>query len=165
MTEEFKSIIGYEKLYLISNTGKVKSIKRNILLKFTTLWDGHLQVKLYKDLTSKSVSVHRLVAIHFIENPNNYPIINHIDENPQNNNMLNLEWCDYKYNTNYGNTQNKRILSKQRKISQYDLNNNLIQSFKSIKEVETIFPKSQSNIVKCCKGKYKQAYGYIWKYD
>lgn len=51
----------------------------------------------------KNVYIHRLVAEAFIPNPNNYPIINHKDENKQNNNVENLEWCSYLYNNTYGN--------------------------------------------------------------
>lgn len=52
--------------------------------------------------------VHRLVAEAFIPNPNGYPIINHIDENPANNKVTNLEWCTYKYNAKYGKAQERR---------------------------------------------------------
>lgn len=52
--------------------------------------------------------VHRIVAEAFIPNPEGHPIINHIDENPANNKAANLEWCSYKYNTNYGGAQERR---------------------------------------------------------
>ena len=56
-------------------------------------------------------TIHRLVAEAFIPNPNNYPCINHKDENKENNNANNLEWCTYKYNSNYG-TCRERTLEK-----------------------------------------------------
>ena len=52
--------------------------------------------------------VHRVVADAFIPNPNNYPCINHKDENPANNKVENLEWCTYKYNNNYGTFAERR---------------------------------------------------------
>jgi group I intron endonuclease len=62
---------------------------------------------LSKNGKGKNYKVHRLVAMAFIPNPDNLPIINHKDENPSNNNVNNLEWCTYEYNNNYG-TKNKR---------------------------------------------------------
>ena len=60
----------------------------------------------------KWFSVHRIVAKAFFENPNNYPIINHKDENPQNNCITNLEWCTYKYNCNYGTARQRQKESR-----------------------------------------------------
>lgn len=51
--------------------------------------------------------MHRLVALAFIDNPNNYPCVNHKDENKENNTLTNLEWCDRSYNINYGNRNEK----------------------------------------------------------
>ena len=68
---------------------------------------GYLLVSLSKDGKRKQFGVHRLVATAFLDNPNNYPCVNHKDENKQNNNLQNLEWCSYSYNNNYG-TKNER---------------------------------------------------------
>lgn len=104
----WKDIPGYEGLYQVSNTGRVRSLNYNgtrktKVLKQGTNKDGYKRIKLYKDGKFKVYLVHRLVALAFIPNPNNYPIINHKDENRWNNNVDNLEWCTYKYNSNYGN--------------------------------------------------------------
>ena len=77
------------------------------LLKITAKQDGYLVVRLSKESKSKIYLVHRLVVEAFLENPNNYPEVNHKDENPGNNNVSNLEWCDTNYNINYG-TRNER---------------------------------------------------------
>ena len=71
---------------------------------------------MYKNRNPKRVSVHRLVATAFCDNPNKYPIVNHRDENKANNNADNLEWCTVIYNMNYG-TLNERlsISAKKRK--------------------------------------------------
>lgn len=70
---------------------------------------GYKRVMLYgKKPFKKFVPVHRLVAVAFIPNPNNYPQINHRDENRQNNDVSNLEWCTCEYNNNYGN-RNERL--------------------------------------------------------
>lgn len=75
--------------------------------------NGYKVVILYKDGKKKTYLVHRLVAIAFIPNPNNLPIINHKDENKTNNNVNNLEWCTYEYNNTYG-TARKRASEKMR---------------------------------------------------
>lgn len=111
---------------------------------------------------------HRLVAEAFIPNPNNYPCINHKDENRKNNNVENLEWCTYKYNINYGNRTKKQIRShvpyKSVSVLQYDLNNNFIKEWKSIKEAEHYYNISKNTISQCCQKIQKTAGGFIWKY-
>lgn len=101
MEEIWRDIPGYEGLYRVSNTGKVQS-------NFSGEWrelkqfhssNGYLQVHLGKYNTTK---VHSLVARAFIENPENLPQVNHIDENKDNNHVDNLEWCSARYNLNYG---------------------------------------------------------------
>ena len=69
---------------------------------------GYLQVHLSKNGKHYAKSIHRLVAQTFIPNPNNYSQVNHKDEKRDNNNVENLEWCNCKYNNNYGN-RNKKI--------------------------------------------------------
>lgn len=71
------------------------------ILKPGTLWKGHQQVSLCKNGNIVQFKVHRLVAVMFIPNPNNLPIINHLDENPLNNCVDNLEWCTHKHNVQY----------------------------------------------------------------
>ena len=112
MEEVWKDIAGYEGFYQVSNTGKVKSLVG---------WDGHkyvnreIMINPYKQKTNKSeylrsvvklkkhgehkdFKVHRLVAQAFINNKNNYNVVNHKDGNPLNNSIDNLEWCTQKHN-------------------------------------------------------------------
>ena len=107
MKEIFKEIEGYEGLYEVSNLGNIRSLRKNIILK-PALNQGYLQVNLVKDGITKVFLVHRLVAQAFIPNPNNLPLVNHKDYVKDNNNVENLEWCDSKYNNNYG-TRNQRL--------------------------------------------------------
>lgn len=167
MKEIFKDIEGYEG-YQISNYGRVKSLKfgKDRILKPQKDSKGYLMVWLCKEGKRKQHLVHRLVAIHFIENPNNYPMVNHRDENPLNNCVSNLEFCDAKYNSNYG-TRNQRVAES---------NTNNPNTSKPVLCVETgkIYPSarevyrqlgfSQGNISSACRGRLKQAYGYTWKY-
>lgn len=110
MIEEiWKDIPEYEGLYQISNLGRVRHINKykHILYQKVDSY-GYNAVILCKNGKIKYYRVHRLVGMSFIPNPNNYPFINHKDECKTNNIVDNLEWCDNKYNCNWG-TRNKRI--------------------------------------------------------
>ena len=98
--------------YQISNMGRVWSKKRQIYLKHHKNQKGYHTVCLYAiNGKVKREQVSRLVALHFIPNPNNYPCVNHKDENKDNNKENNLEWCSRSYNINYG-TRNEKASQK-----------------------------------------------------
>lgn len=92
-----KSYEDYEN-YIITRCGQVYNIKTKKYLKLKKTLGGYLSVMLYKNSISKQYYIHCLVAKTFIENPLNYPMINHIDGNKQNNNITNLEWCSFSHN-------------------------------------------------------------------
>ena len=100
--EIWKDIKDYEGLYQISNLGNVKSLKTNSILKPSRA-RKYIGVNLYKNKVVKTRTIHRLVAEHFLSNPENKPCVNHLDEDVTNNNVENLQWCTYKENNNYGN--------------------------------------------------------------
>ena len=102
--EIWKDIKGFEGHYQVSNFGRVKSIKfrKERILKPANNGCGYLYVNLSKNGKYNIYLIHRLVALIFISNPNNLPEINHRDEDKTNNKVENLEWCDRKYNMNYG---------------------------------------------------------------
>lgn len=179
--EIWKDIKGYEGYYQISNKGRVKSLhrividKNNIkkvykekLLDITiNKKNNYKYITLHKDNKYETKSIHRLVAETFIPNPNNYPEVNHIDENHFNNCVENLEWCTKEYNNKYG-TNKERMISTQRNnnlygiaINQYDLKGNFIKQWKSFKEIERILNYHHSNIIVCCKKRIKQSNGFI----
>lgn len=167
MEEEFKEIIGYEGWYWISNLGNVKSKFRQ--LKPCINKDGYHVVNLCKENRMKTFNVHRLVALHFIDNPDNLPQVNHKDECKTNNCVTNLEWCTQQQNHDYG-TRNERTgrsqMNKQgsKALLQYDLQGNFIKEFPSVSEASREFGKSQANISRCANGFKNQAYGFIWKF-
>ena len=154
---------GYEKDYQISNYGRVKSLKRKkeLILKPIPHYKGYCTIALSKHNKQKHYFIHRLVAIAFIPNPKNLPEINHKDENKQNNYVNNLEWCSRKYNMHYNGLDKKR---NSKKVIQYDKKGNLIKEWECIMEIERQLKINNSNICQCCKGNYKTAGGYIWKY-
>ena len=135
---------------------------------------GYNTVTLYdNDRKGKIKSVHRLVAETFLENKNNYPVVNHIDGNKQNNNVNNLEWCTISHNVResfrLGLQKGKQLFGienpRAKKIYQYDLNNVFIREFDYIKQASEELNIDSSSISAVCKGKRKTAGGYIWKYE
>lgn len=195
--EIWKDIKNYEGLYKISNYGRVKSLGRyteyqnclsddRIGIKSRVnekILKGHLcygyhYVGLTKNGKTKGFRVHRLVADAFIPNPNNNPIINHKDENRLNNHVSNLEWCDCKYNLNYGNSRKKlsESLIKNRgvKVVQKNREGQVIAEYKSIIEASRATGIPNPNINKVVHKKYDKEWngkyykrttagGYIWE--
>ena len=179
--EIWRDITGYEGYYQVSSEGRVKSLartcntkggsKRTIkerILKPAFNGRGYLFVNLYAGGKPKMHKVHRLVCQSFHDNPDSKPDVNHINENKTDNRACNLEWSTRKENLNHG-TRNERAangiakaLSKQ--VGQYTLDGELVKTWVSTMEAERQTGLSRSNISLAANGKYKQAYGFIWKY-
>lgn len=170
--EIWKDISGYEGMYQISNLGKVRSVDRvvhgrndyfqkGIELKIFSNWNYDFVV-VSRNGKSKRLYLHRLVAEHFVENPNNYNVVNHKDENKRNNKADNLEWCTSKYNANYGK-RNRKIAQKLGKRIARMKNGKILQVYSSQADAKRN-GFSQSQISKCCNGKIKQHKGYEWKF-
>lgn len=92
----------FEDLYMISDTGQVWSIKSNRFKYLHPIKGGYKRASLHRDGIKKRYTVSRLVALHFLPNPKNFPCVNHIDGNPTNNVVSNLEWCSDGYNVLHG---------------------------------------------------------------
>lgn len=170
--EIWKDIQGYEGLYQVSNLGKIKSLDRIIKAnkdggkrlakgELKTLqkgWHGYLWVALCKNGKSKTYSVHRLVALAFIENKENMPQVNHIDGNKENNSVGNLEWCDDAKNIRHA------------------LYNGLVKNAKSVRCIETgevfvssgeaqrLLGVSGRTIRNVCSGKGSTAGRFHWEF-
>lgn len=157
--EIFKDIEGYENLYQISNHGRVKSLgndktRKEKILKLTKYNNGYLMVILSKQGKVKHFLVHRLVSEAFIPNPDNLSCVNHKDENKMNNTIQNLEWCDYKYNNNYGTRTektSKKVLCVETGV--------VYPSVKEAKEKTKLH-----SIDAVCRGMRKTCGNFHWKY-
>lgn len=176
--EIWADIPEYEGLYQVSNTGKVKSLNYNKKkdyhkeLKLNINKHGYVQVHLSKNGYKKIYTVHRLVAITFIPNPNNYPVINHIDGNKQNNIISNLEWCTIDYNSQHA-VENNLIKTKDDSIKAVKvvcLNTGEI--FNSIKSAAEQYNINQHDISSCCSktknksaGKTSNGELLVWRYE
>lgn len=152
--EIWKSIQGADG-YEVSNYGNVRG-KRKMLNKHPNS-KGYYRVC----INNKLYFVHRLVATAFVENPNGYPIVNHKDEVKTNNLASNLEWCTYKYNSNYGTAQFRSSEKARMPVIQVLPNGECVQ-WDSLREIERELGYSHSNISKACKGYYKKAYKCKW---
>lgn len=135
MKEIWKNIKNYEGLYEVSDLGNVRNAKTKKQLYYSTSNNGYLRVGLFNK-KRKMFSIHRLVAEAFISNPNNFDIVNHKDFNKTNNMVSNLEWCDSKYNNNYGYHALKKYISliEKRIILDYPNECELIEKIKDIKK-------------------------------
>lgn len=178
--EVWKDIEGYEGLYQVSNQGNVLSLNyanKGYSKQLTPKCNnrGRLWVELVKQKKKKPMLIHRLVATAFIPNPNNYPQINHKDENPKNNEASNLEWCNSLYNNHYSmklhpdrprERKSTPIYEKRNdlKINQYDKSGNLIRQWKNSRTIFLETKMSDWSISECCRGHRRSAYGFIWRY-
>ena len=172
--EIWKDIPNYEGLYQVSNLGRVKSIlfrnniiekKQNKILNIhKSKRNGRMYVCLYKNNIRKNCVVHRLVGNAFIPNPYNMPQINHIDGNPSNNKVENLEWCDANYNCKhaYENhlTNLKTINEKNKKAIIRNDNKIYDCAYSAAKDMNV----SVSQIRNTLKKRQKTCIGYTFEY-
>ena len=147
-----KDVVGYENIYAVTSCGRVWSYRRQKFLTPFYNTKGYLKVDLWKNGKVKQFFVHRLVAEAYIPNPDNLPQVDHINEDKTNNCVNNLQWI-----TNRDNNRK----SKNKPILQFDLDGNFICEWPSATDVGK---EVQSTICNCLNGRYKTAYGYIWKY-
>ena len=159
--EIWKAVKGYEGLYEVSNLGNVRGLTANKVLKPHRNNHGYMKVDLYKNGNRKRFLVHRIVAETYIPNPKNYTQVNHKDENKTNNCVANLEFCDRKYNSNYGTAQERSAEKHKKAVFCNELN----KSFKSITEAARYTGICLQSISMCCRGKYATAGDFHWRFE
>jgi hypothetical protein len=168
MDEQWKPINGYEGIYEISNKGNIKRLFKKYpngkLIKPQIDRDGYKRVCLCKNNHKKTFILHRLVAEDFIPNTSNLPVINHKDENKENNAVENLEWCSVAYNTAYGNGIEKR--ASKRRIPIRAIKGDSVLYFDSIREASETLNVSHGDISGCLAKAYgrKTLKGYRFEY-
>lgn len=162
--EEWRPVVGYEGLYFVSNKGRIWSAHYKRVMRIVVDRRNRCTIGLRKDGKAVGKIPARLVATAFIREPMPGEQVNHIDENPLNNCVENLEWCDSKYNCNYG-TRNQRIKEKlNMAVMQYTLDGEYIASFVSLHEAADAIGADAGHICDCCNGNRAYAYGYYWRY-
>lgn len=168
--EIWKDIKGYEGLYQVSNLGNVRSYHSGEWRLLTNVINrrGYKQYLLYKNGKRKNMRGNRLVAEAFIPNPDNLPFVNHKDENPLNCSLSNLEWCTYKYNSNYGTCRQRIQQSLEREVYQYNKDGSLVQKHRGMTEASRAIGVAQSAIVYATdkydsKGVIRSIKGYVWR--
>lgn len=194
MKDEYRKIDGYDDYYIVYNNGVVKSLDRYVykksknnklnkhFIKGRTIKHGinnkgYHFVNLYKNGIGKRYLVSRLVASAFIPNPNDYPEVDHINENKNDNSVNNLRWCTRQFNNTRGiqsrEGREKSSKFRMKKVGMYDKNENLLKTYRGIRIAERDTGFSNTNISHCCKMNEKQTgrlknkhsyKGYIWRY-
>lgn len=181
--EIWKDVPGYEGRYQVSSEGNVKSLgrvvmrsdgkpythKECILEHRINCWGYHTVPLSIRDGANKQrrYMVHRLVAMAFVPNNNNYPQINHIDGNKGNNTPSNLEWCTNSMNQRHAWKLGLNHYTHKFDIAimQYDLNGNFVKKWRSIHEAARSFgKKAEGHIWACLNGKRNKCMNYKWKY-
>ena len=175
--ELFNWIKGFEGRYQISTLGNAISVDR-----YVEYPDGHkihLKRKKLKTKINNSgyevlsihtkegyfdKTIHTLVAETFIPNPLNLPEVNHKDEVKTNNRRWNLEWCSSEYNKHYGTAIKRRVEKQSKKVYQYNLKGELVNTWISVAEAGRNGYDAK-NISACCLGKHKTHKGFIWSYE
>lgn len=175
MQEEWRPIKGYEK-YKISNKGEVENIKTGRILKKDAS-RKYYEVVLSSNGKTKKYAIHRLVATHFIPNPENKPQVNHKDGNKLNNNVSNLEWVTRSENILHSYANNLQIHNQLGKfgwnsfrgkpIKQIDIKSgNVIKEYGSMgdaaRQLNIRYPQ---NIKACADGITKSCAGFRWEYS
>lgn len=189
MQEVWKDIDGYDGNYQISDLGRVRSVKHRInnyvrggskdddymiLSPCINHKTGYVQIVLRKNYKQKLFLIHRLVAQHFIPNPENKKTVNHINGIKTDNRSNNLEWATHKENIKHSfnnNLQPKYWIGKfgkdhstSKKILQYNINGHLIKEWDCISDAARTLGINSSCITHCAKGHSNTAAGFVWKY-
>lgn len=161
--ELWKPCPGFEEKYLVSSHGRVMGIgtyntcKKGELIKLHKKHgrNGYMQARFYDNGKASTVEIHLLVAKAFIPNPNNLPMVNHIDENKTNNHVENLEWCTNQYNVRYSNAK---------AVDVYTKDGEFIETLEAISDAVSKYGIETSNVSRCCKSQYGTCKGYQFRY-
>lgn len=161
--ENWKDIKGYEGHYMVSDLGRIKSLKSKIIMKPEIMKLGYHRVHISKNGQSEKILIHVLVAQAFLNDKPDGMELNHKDEDKSNNKLSNLEWVTHKENMTKGTVQKRRVegckdfLEKLRKpVYQYNIEGELIKKWPSVSAAKRA-GYSAGNISMFCNGLYQSA--------
>jgi hypothetical protein len=155
MKEAWKPVAGYEGLYEVSNLGRVR---RTRVIQDGEVTQGYRAVILSKGGERKLFLVHRLVATAFCEKPSGCDVVNHIDNNPKNNRVENLEWVTQKANVHHAASVGVRTI---RKIERTDGTTTVVYPTMHSVGRDGF---STTAVRACCRGENKSHKGFTWRY-
>ena len=154
---------GQETDYSVSTEGEVRKDTTNYILSQSSQQDYKF-VGLIINGKQKRMRVHRMVALAFIDNPDNKPYVNHINGNRSDNNVENLEWVTPSENTQHAVDTGLFKSGRARAVVQYNLNGEQMATFESASEAARQTGGSQSKITMCCRRQRDSANDYQWRY-
>lgn len=170
----WKEIKGYEGLYKINKNGLVFSLISFKEVKPFADARGYIRVALRKNKTQKKHRVHRLISEAFIPNPHNKKYVNHIDGNPSNNAIENLEWVTNSENMihayrSLGKVPGRKgkfgaLNHKSKMVVMKDMFGNVLSYFDGVRDAARINGFDNGCISKCCNGKLNAHKGYKWSF-
>ena len=154
---------GIETDYSVSTEGEVRKDTTNYILSQSSQQDYKF-VTLLINGQQKRMRVHRMVAMTFIENPDNKPYVNHINGIRYDNNVENLEWVTQSENIQHAVRTGLMQNGRKKAVIQYNLNGDRMATFESASEAARQTGSSQSKITMCCKRQRETANDYQWRY-
>lgn len=165
-SEEWGTIKGYEGHYMVSDMGRVKSLKKNkeLILKQRLCGAGYYVVNLSIAGKVKTHMVHRLVAINFLNNVMQKSDVNHINENKLDNMVANLEWLTHKENIRHGTGIERHALAKSKRLVVTNIQTGLTKEFISTRACSRELNLDNSDLVKVLNNKKKSVKGYTALY-
>ena len=163
---EWREIVGYEGIYQVNEFGHIKNVLRDKINKQFGGGSGYMMISLSRDGSTSKKYIHRLVAEAFIPNVEDKPLVNHNDGNKTNNKPENLEWVTNQENIIHSFANGLQTMRyKYKPVQMLDkVTSEVLQEFESVTQAGTHFGKTEQNIIACCKGRKKSAYGYAWRY-
>jgi hypothetical protein len=164
LAKAWKAVGVYEGLYLVSEDGEIKSLITGDLMTLKPGLNGYIYANLTKNRKKRRVLVHRVVASAFLPNPDGLPQVNHKDENPHNNRVSNLEWCDGYYNTHYGTGLERKAEKIRKPVFQLSLDGSRVARHRSITEASSASGVNPNGIIRCCRRAGNTAGGFMWAY-
>lgn len=182
--EIWRPVQGYEGFYEVSSLGRVRSLDRTITAmgKYGQYGERTYKGKILKPYDSEGywnvdlivsgkrtrAGIHRLMAKAFIPNPDNLPLVNHINENRKDNRVENLEWVTYRENTVYGTAIERAKLHRplfwEKPVEQLTMSGEVIARYQSLSAAARAVDGDSTCIQRVCDGRSRHHHGYRWRW-